>query len=158
MKHLLIIYLLVISLSACSGDDSTPDDEKTITEVALGKLIFDDHHLSANDYQACSTCHNAAAGYTDPHASVASPVSEGTLIDHFGERNTPTSAYSQFTPTFSLIDDPVRGQVYSGGLFLDGRQDSLEDQAKGPLLSPNEMASVSKLAVVDAVRVGRRYQ
>ena len=154
MKHLLIIYLFVISLSACSGDDSTPADEEAITEVELGKLIFDDHNLSANNYQACSTCHDAAAGFSDPLASVAKPVSEGTLIDHFGKRNTPTAAYSQFSPAFSLIDDPVRGQVYSGGLFFDGRQNTLEEQALGPLLSLNEMAGVSKQAVVDAVREG----
>ncbi|MFV9616425.1 MAG: cytochrome-c peroxidase [Gammaproteobacteria bacterium] len=153
MKILSCINLLfvIFILSACSGDDSKPADEGTITEVALGKLIFDDANLSANNYQACSTCHDATTGYTDPHVSTANPVSEGTLIDHFGKRNTPTSAYAQFSPAFSLTDDPVHGLVFSGGLFLDGRRDTLEEQAKGPMLSQAELAGAGKQAVVDGV-------
>jgi cytochrome c peroxidase len=131
MKNLSCVnlFFVIFILSACSGDDSKSADDGPITEAALGKLIFDDHNLSANNYQACSTCHDETAGYTDPHVSTANPVSEGTLIDHFGERNTPTSAYARFSPAFSLIDDPVHGLVFSGGLFLDGRLVKLEYQA-----------------------------
>lgn len=158
MKNLFFanIFVVVFFLSACSGSGSDSDEENVnnATAVSVGKLIFEDEKLSPNDYQSCSTCHDKTAGYTDPHVSTANPVSEGTLIDRFGKRNAPTTSYARFAPIFSQVDHPSHGLVFSGGLFVDGRRDTLEDQAKGPFLSPAEMANISKQAVVDGVRGG----
>lgn len=156
MKYLSWINILgiIFILSACSGDTSKSADVSNASALSVGKLIFQDHTLSGNNYLACAHCHAAEAGYTDPLVSTASPVSEGAFVDRFGTRNAPTTAYAGFTPRFSQINDPVRGAVFVGGLFRDGRRDTLEDQVTGPLLSSVEMANTSKQAIVDKIRKG----
>ncbi|MCF1482500.1 MULTISPECIES: cytochrome-c peroxidase [Rhizobium/Agrobacterium group] len=64
------------------------------------------------------------------------------------------------------IAGPVAGQplvkavaaadnaVPQGGMFWDGRADSLEDQALGPLLSPFEMANSDAQALYDKIKAG----
>lgn len=42
--------------------------------------------------------------------------------------------------------------VPEGGLFWDGRADSLEDQTMGPLMSPFEMANASKHALYETIK------
>ncbi|HID49431.1 MAG TPA: c-type cytochrome [Chromatiales bacterium] len=126
----------------------------TVTAVEVGKMIFEDTRLSANRNQSCATCHAASAGFADPDVSKANPVSEGSIAGKFGDRNAPPSAYAKFAPAFEQIMDPVRGLIYAGGQFLDGRRDTLEQQAKDPFLNPVEMANPNKQAVVDKVQNG----
>lgn len=151
----LIVFCLL--LTACGGGGgggggSGGVPPVTATKVEVGKLIFEDPRLSANNNQSCATCHAASAGFADPDVSKANPVSVGSIANSFGDRNAPTSAYSQFSPRFQLIDDPVQGLIYMGGQFVDGRRNSLEEQAKDPFLNPVEMANVDNQAVVDRVR------
>lgn len=154
MKYSFQISLFVTSffLVACGGGDSSNSGlNVTTTEITIGKLIFEDTNLSANSNQACASCHSALTGFADPDVTSANPVSEGSITGQFGERNAPTSSYAMFSPGFALINDPVRGSIYAGGQFIDGRRDTLEEQAKDPFLNPVEMANADKQAVVDKV-------
>lgn len=115
----------------------------------LGKQLFFDPNLSVPPGQACSDCHDPAAGWADPRKD--SPTSEGNTPGLFGNRNSPTVAYAALSPDFHY--DAVR-KLYVGGQFWDGRAKSAADQAKGPILNPLEMNGASKQRVIDAVKAG----
>jgi len=157
MKYLSRInpFIFAFILSACSSDDpaASGNGNFAATAESVGKHLFEDHDLSGNDHQGCSTCHNGEAGFADPDVSSANPVSEGAIAGRFGERNAPTTAYAHFSPAFSRINDPKHGLVYTGGQFIDGRRESLEDQVTDPFLNPVEMANANKHEVVDKVRI-----
>jgi len=162
MKYTLVTccFVLAILASACGGGDSesprgnNTGPDATAAEVEVGKLIFEDTRLSVNNNQACATCHAETAGFADPDVTAANPVSEGSIAGEFGERNAPTAAYARFSPAFALITDPDRGSIYAGGQFIDGRRNSLEEQAKDPFLNPVEMANADKQSVVVKVQNG----
>ncbi|HWR17482.1 MAG TPA: cytochrome c peroxidase [Terriglobales bacterium] len=94
------------------------DNPPTAETVALGRQLYYDTSLSADNTIACSTCHDPAFGFSDPK-----PVSEGVL-KRTGTRNSPT----------------VLNSVYFSSQFWDGRAASLEQQAEGPMQNPVEMA------------------
>lgn len=115
--------------------------------AALGKQIFDDTGLSSPPGQACGTCHIAELAFTDPDQDV--PTSQGVLAERFGVRNTPMAVYTSFVPPLAF--DPEEG-LFIGGLFLDGRADTLEAQAALPFLNPLEMNAADKAEVVGKLR------
>ena len=153
MKYLYWGSLFVVTfyLNACGGGGDGANSNIHVTEAAVGKLIFEDTNLSATNNQSCASCHSSSSGFADPDVTSASPVSEGSIAGQFGNRNAPTSAYTKFSPGFSQVNDPVRGLIYAGGQFIDGRRNTLEEQAKDPFLNPVEMANTDKQAVVDMV-------
>lgn len=114
---------------------------------ALGKGIFFDPTLSEPAGQSCASCHDPQAGFADPDRD--QPTSEGVRPGLFGARNTPTTAYAAFSPTFGFDADE---QLYAGGQFWDGRAATLEEQAGQPLLNPVEMANRDQAMVVEKVR------
>ncbi|MEJ2308416.1 MAG: cytochrome c peroxidase [Gammaproteobacteria bacterium] len=67
----------------------------------------------------------------------------------FGSRNAPVVSCAKFSPPFHF--DSEEG-LYVGGQFWDGRAETLEEQARQPLLNPVEMANPSPAAVVEKVR------
>ncbi|GAB4119583.1 MAG: hypothetical protein Fur0026_09910 [Sideroxydans sp.] len=88
-------------------------------KVALGKRLFLDARLSADDTVSCASCHNLAAGGVDNRSrSIGVKGGEGGI-------NAPT--------------------VFNSGLnfvqFWDGRAPTLEAQIEGPVNHPLEMAS-----------------
>ncbi|MEO8609406.1 MAG: parallel beta-helix domain-containing protein [Chloroflexota bacterium] len=91
-------------------------DEK---QAALGKLLFYDPVLSADDDRSCASCHHPDMGFSDGRA-----VSEGAHGEDL-RRNAP-----------SLWD-----VAYATSLFWDGRAKSLEAQMLVPLTNENEMAA-----------------
>ncbi len=115
----------------------------------LGKRLFFDASLSSPPGQGCFSCHSPTAGFADPRKD--QPVSAGVYGDRFGSRNAPSAAYAGFSPEFHF--DSEEG-LYVGGQFWDGRASTLEEQAKGPLLNPVEMANPDKATVVGKVREG----
>ena len=156
---LLASALLLAGCSAADVDATTLDAELQGTIEAalsghgrdrvalLGELIFNDTNLSSPAGQACGTCHAAELAFTDPDTDV--PTSQGVLADRFGVRNTPMAVYASFVPPLHV--EPEEG-LYVGGLFLDGRVDTLEQQAGKPFLNPLEMNNADQAEVVAKLR------
>lgn len=101
----------------------TPD------KAALGKLLYFDTRLSADNTVSCATCHSPQFGFTDGKA-----VSDGIKAQK-GSRSAPT----------------VINRAYSLNQFWDGRAKSLEEQAGGPMQNPIEMGNTHE-GVVKSVQ------
>ncbi len=117
-----------------------------MTMEALGKTAFQDQSLSQPSGQSCADCHAAASAFRDPESDYS--TSRGAIATRFGPRNAPTAMYARFIPP--LHHDATLGFV--GGLFWDGRVDTLEEQAAKPLLNPLEMNNTDNAMVRDEVR------
>ena len=105
------------------------DNPITKEKVELGKQLYFDGRLSKDGTVSCNSCHNLSAGGAD-----TKPVSTG-VAGAQGTRNSPT----------------VWNSAHHNAQFWDGRAPSLEEQAKGPLINPVEMAMPSLDAVVARV-------
>ena len=105
-----------------------PDDNPMSVEgVALGKKLFFDPILSANNTQSCADCHSPQNGFSD-----ARQFSIG-ITGEAGNRNS--------MPLQNLAWN------YNGKFFWDGRAGSLEDQIFEPVTNPIEMANTWPNAV-----------
>ncbi len=160
--------LTLLTMTACGGDlaaSGAPSQGDTSAKLAvnearlsdqeaqarlekLGSKLYFDTNLSNPPGQSCASCHLPSAGFADPDHR--SPTSEGAVRGRFAGRNAPTAAYAQLAPPFRF--NPMRGHPYVGGLFMDGRVSSLEDQAKLPFLNPVEMNNPDKASVVNKIR------
>ena len=107
----------------------------TPAKVELGRQLFFDQRLSADGSVSCSTCHDPKLGFAD-----GKKTSEGIHGRH-GTRNSPTVLNAMFNST----------------IFWDGRADSLEDQAKQPLINVDEMGNASHEEVVKRVAAIPEY-
>jgi cytochrome c peroxidase len=111
---------------ALPAEASNPDNVVTPAKVELGRILYYDARLSKNHDVSCNTCHLLDRGGVD-----GQPTSTGHRAQR-GGRNAPT--------------------VYNAALhiaqFWDGRAANVEEQAKGPVLNPIEMAMPSEEAVV----------
>lgn len=139
---LIVALLACLALAACStsssdtteqSEDATEDLHHAVTKESLGALIFADTNLSEPRGQSCATCHDPRHGWADPRGKA---TSEGAVRGRFGSRNAPAIGYSSFSPGLAPSGDEVG---YAGGLFWDGRAETLQEQAKGPLLNALEM-------------------
>ena len=151
---ILALLAAVSALKACSGDGGSSSSTPAATTVSVGKKIFFDNSLSSNGNQSCASCHDPASGFSTPGVTTIAPVSEGSVVGSFGNRNAPTSAYASFIPTFTrLTSTTVDGTTsnYQGGQFLDGRRNNLIEQAKDPFLNPVEMNNVDAADVVSKI-------
>jgi cytochrome c peroxidase len=93
------------------------DNPPTVETVAVGRKLFYDRRLSADDSVSCASCHNPAHGFTDGRRhSIGVGGKTGT-------RNAPT----------------VLNAAYLALQFWDGRASNLEKQAGGPIANPVEM-------------------
>jgi cytochrome c peroxidase len=120
----------------------------------LGKALFFDTNLSFTRNQSCSSCHEPGAAFADNHANVVGgAVSIGDDSRLLGDRNTPSIAYADQVPTFQINQEGN----YFGGLFLDGRSETLVEQAQEPFLNPMEMAMPNRTALVDRIRENPSY-
>ncbi|MEM7535650.1 MAG: parallel beta-helix domain-containing protein [Chloroflexota bacterium] len=86
-------------------------------EVELGRQLFFDPILSANNDMSCATCHHPDKGFSDGRPTAV--TADGTVLT----RNAPT----------------VWNTGYPIVLFHDGRVDSLEEQASTALMESTEM-------------------
>ena len=107
--------------------DKNPTTEEKVT---LGRILYYETRLSKNQDLSCNSCHDLA-NYGVDNKSFSSGH-KGQL----GGRNSPT--------------------VYNAGnhiaQFWDGRAPTLEEQAKGPILNPVEMAMKSDKSVVATLK------
>ena len=99
----------------------------TPQQIDLGRLLFFDPLLSADNSIACSSCHDPALGFSDGRA-----VAAGT-----GGASTQRSAPSLWNVGFLQK------------LTWDGSKTSLEEQMRGPLYSPFEMATSPRQLIED---------
>ena len=144
--------ILILAVTACMSDDSsnymaTPaaldippffessilppeiprDNPLTVEGIALGKALFYDPILSANNTQSCASCHLQSGGFSDPNQF--SVGIDGSL----GTRNS--------MPLFNLAWNR------RGPFFWDGRAATLEEQIFEPVTNPIEMANTWPNAV-----------
>ena len=129
MKSLKVVYLNLLIISTLSAND--------ISKEQLGKLLFFDTNLSKNRTQSCATCHNPEMGFVDNRDNgVFKMASLGDDLKSLGDRQAPTLSYAKFSPSLQYDEKKT---LYKGGQFWDGRANSLEEQAGGPILNPIEM-------------------
>ena len=126
----LAVAILASSVSLAIAGESDPksyvrpagppipaDNTLTPARVELGKMLFFDPRLSGSGWISCASCHNPALGWSD---GLKTAVGHGmkTL-----KRHTPT----------------ILNAAYNKKQMWDGRFASLEEQALGPIGSPDEM-------------------
>jgi cytochrome c peroxidase len=148
MKNLIVLFAgpvmcLAVSIISCSPSVQESDEPLELSrKEQLGKLLFFEKSLSTPEGQDCSECHDPAFGFADPETGL--PVSKGAVEGRYGNRNDMPAAYAAYVPP--LHRDTVEG-IWVGGLFWDGRANTLEEQAMGPPLNPLEMANKDTLAI-----------
>jgi len=108
--------------------------------AALGRRIFFDARLSMPRGQSCASCHDPARAFSATLPAGSPGVTQGSRPGHFSLRNPPSLLYVRYVPRRHFYqDDDAPAAAPFGGLFADGRADTLAEQVRGPLLDPNEM-------------------
>lgn len=166
LRHLLFV-LSCLLIAACGGGNDGTKPPMFATKASLGEALFSDVNLSLNRTQSCASCHDPLRGFIDSRVNSdgeTSPVSLGNNAVSFGDRNAPTASYAALTPEFQFESHPrfnsQQGDYegFVGGLFLDGRADTLQMQAEGPPLNPIEMGMPNKEVVVERIRESEDYE
>lgn len=144
MRAFAVLFLLFI-LSACHKPAATPAGSH-LSAADIGKLIFHDVSLSASGKQSCASCHSPQHAHAQPNALAVQ--FGGPLLNLPGTRAVPSVRYLADTPPLGFDDEgtPV------GGFNHDGSVDTLAAQAERPLLAANEMANLTREAVVEKLR------
>lgn len=139
------IFAIITSLISVPAAFTWAADETALTpKQALGKRLFFDPRLSNPPGQSCASCHAPQTGFADPRREF--PVSEGIHKGRFTARNSPSVTYLASIP---VLHFDAEEQLYIGGLFYDGRANTLEEQIEGPVFSPVEMANENKSQLVE---------
>ena len=119
--------------------DKAPGAEKDSPAlVKLGKELYFEKALSKNNSQSCNSCHVVDKGRGGVDNEPTSPGAFGKR----GGRNSPT----------------VLNAGFHLAQFWDGRAATLEDQAKGPILNPVEMAMPDSKVVIERLSADKGYQ
>jgi cytochrome c peroxidase len=101
------------------------DNGFTPAREILGRTLFFDPRLSGSNWISCASCHNPGLSWGD-----GLPRAIGHGMQVLGRR----------TPT-------ILNLAWADAIFWDGRADTLEAQALGPIEAPGEMnQSVAELA------------
>ena len=118
--------VLPVGLALGANNISIPADNPiTRAKIELGRQLFFDTRLSSDNTVSCASCHHPEDGY-----GRNKPFGDG-VGGQKGGRNSPIA--------FNRILSSVQ--------FWDGRAATLEDQAKGPIANPIEMANTHDAAV-----------
>ncbi len=112
------------------------DNTQNPAKIELGKQLFFDRRLSADGTVSCASCHQPEKAFTDGR-----PTAVG-IDGQVGPRNAPT----------------VLNAAYYTSLFHDGRADSLETQALGPLSNPIEHGLQDVGPVLELLRNDADYR
>lgn len=169
MKFRLLLIAVVVLTGSCKKDpvagdsnafDPTPytlkiptnlgwsafpvpaDNPMTVSGVELGKKLFFDPILSANNTQSCASCHLPEKSFDDPRR-----FSIG-INGQQGVRNA--------MPLFNL-GWAEKYNVTMHRFFWDGGANSIERQVFGPILNPVEMANTSLEDVVRRLQQHPEY-
>ncbi|SJM92943.1 Cytochrome-c peroxidase [Crenothrix polyspora] len=143
IRSLVTLIALLGSISAASAWEALPTtapappgNPTTDAKIALGKMLYHDPRLSSTGTVSCSSCHNTMLGGEDNR-----PNSMG-VNGQTGGRSAPT----------------VWNSAFNTVQFWDGRADSLEAQAAGPVTNPIEMGMKSWDDVVARLEKIEGYQ
>jgi len=120
-NHFIFFVGSILGLAACSSGP----EELILSEIELGKKLFFDSILSRDYSTSCASCHKPEFAFADNV-----PTSIG-IFKQAGSRNTP-SAMNQTDRNF---------------YFWDGRAETLEQQALGPIENPKEMDLPLSIAI-----------
>lgn len=123
------------SLFAVLPDDMHGGNAASKELVDLGRMLYYDTRLSKNHDISCNSCHMLDKFGVDNQPT--SPGHKGQL----GGRNSPTS----YNAALHFVQ------------FWDGRAANVEEQAKGPILNPVEMAMPSEPVVVKVLESMPEY-
>lgn len=131
---MLLFLIGIVSLLSCESQNYSsvlgpihdPEGYSTNEEaVEMGKELFFDTRLSADNSIACATCHKPESGFNDER------VLSGGINNHHTERNTPT----------------LLNIGYHKQFMRDGSVQTLEMQALVPLRDTNEMGNDMKVLI-----------
>ncbi len=114
---------------------ATKENPLTEQRVRLGRRLFFDPILSADNTVACASCHRPDHGFAG---------SEARPRGIRGQRN------ARRAPT-------LFNRAYGTSFFWDGRESTLEGQALRPIEDPTEMGSTVP-AVLDRLRADSTYK
>jgi cytochrome c peroxidase len=125
-NHRTLVPTLPLGLSAAQANIQHIDKNPlTRAKIELGRQLYFDGRLSSDGTVSCASCHHPDSGFS-AHTQFGVGVKGQT-----GNRNSPVSY----------------NRIISGPQFWDGRADSLEAQAAGPIQNPIEMGSSHEKAV-----------
>ena len=105
--------------SVIQTDNTPANNPMTNTDATLGRVLFYDTRLSANNTVSCASCHQQSHGFGDPR-----PLSEGF-------QSALTGRHSMGLTNAQFYD--------RGRFFWDERAGSLEEQVLMPIQDPVEM-------------------
>ena len=95
-----------------------PNNAPTEARIQLGKALFFDPRLSKDKSMSCATCHSPMMGWSDGLPTA---------------KNVHGKFVARATPTMVNLG-------YNKILQWDGKKNTLEDQAVGPMTSPTVMS------------------
>jgi cytochrome c peroxidase len=109
---------------------ASPDNEITEAKVNLGRQLYYENRISKGEKLSCNSCH---------------------MLDKFGQDNLPFSPGHE-----GKLGGRSSPSTYNAAIhiaqFWDGREPTVEAQAKGPVLNPVEMGMPSADFVVKVLK------
>lgn len=132
MKYLLSFSIILVIVVSCSRNNLKLAGSKQ----ELGEKLFNDPILSRDSSISCASCHRPDHAFAD-----ITPTSIG-VFGRLGGRNTPSC--------MNMTDRNF--------YFWDGRAETLEQQALGPIENPVEMDLPLSVAVKRLMRNAYYYQ
>ena len=131
VSFLLLVTPCAQALEALPKQVPVPADNlQSPAKIELGKTLYFDPRLSIDGTVSCNSCHNVMASGEDNRAASAGVKGQR------GGRTAPT----------------VWNAAFNTVQFWDGRAASLEEQAKGPLTNPVEMAMTDHNLVMGRIQ------
>lgn len=115
-----------------ASSDRNPVNAK---KALLGRRLFHEKRLSADNSVSCATCHPL-----DKFGMDGLKVARG-IHGQLGNRNTPS----------------VYNAALQNSQFRDGRAPDVESQARGPMLHPKEIGMADERAVVNSLEMLGEY-
>ena len=126
---------LVIPLGLDPNIPVPKDNPLTPAKIALGKRLFNDTRLSADETMSCESCHDPQHAFSDQRMAALG------VYGRRGPRRVPR-----------LIN-----RAYGSSFFWDGRANTLEDQVLQPIANPNEMGMTVNEAL-QRIKADRSYR